>query len=85
MGGSRSRPVRANCRLRTIFRRKSRRTHELKLRGIAAQLAWRVRHLPRLHADPFDQMLISKALCERLTLVTHDRLMADYGVPILAT
>jgi PIN domain nuclease of toxin-antitoxin system len=35
--------------------------------GIAAQLAWRVRHLPRLHADPFDQMLISKVLCERLT------------------
>lgn len=57
---------------------------QLKLRGIAAQLAWRVRHLPRLHADPFDQMLISQALCERLTLVTHDWLMADYGVPILA-
>jgi PIN domain nuclease of toxin-antitoxin system len=57
---------------------------QLKLLGITAQHAWRVRHLPRLHADPFDQMLISQALCERLALVTHDRLMANYGVPILA-
>jgi PIN domain nuclease of toxin-antitoxin system len=57
---------------------------QLKLLAITAEHAWRVRQLPRLHGDPFDQMLISQALCERLTLVTHDRLMANYGVPILA-
>jgi PIN domain nuclease of toxin-antitoxin system len=56
---------------------------QLKLLGITAEHAWRVRQLPRLHGDPFDQLLISQALCERLTLVTHDRLMANYGVPIL--
>jgi PIN domain nuclease of toxin-antitoxin system len=57
---------------------------QLKLLGITAEHAWRVRQLPRLHGDPFDQLLISQALCEGLTLVTHDRLMANYGVPILA-
>ena len=57
---------------------------QFKLLGITAEHAWRVRQLPRLHGDPFDQMLISQALCERLTLVTHDRLMANYGVPVLA-
>lgn len=57
---------------------------QLKLLGITAEHTWRVRQLPSLHGDPFDQLLISQALCERLTLVTHDRLMANYGVPILA-
>jgi len=57
---------------------------QLKLLGITAEHAWRVRQLPRLHGDPFDQLLIAQALCERLTLVTHDRMMANYGVPVLA-
>jgi PIN domain nuclease of toxin-antitoxin system len=56
---------------------------QLRLLSITAEHAWGVRKLPRLHGDPFDQMLISQALCERLTLVTHDRLMANYGVPVL--
>ncbi len=51
---------------------------------VAAEHAWRVRTLPRLHGDPFDQLLISQALVEGLILVTHDRVMGAYGVPILA-
>jgi PIN domain nuclease of toxin-antitoxin system len=56
----------------------------LKLLSITAQHAWRVRQLPRLHGDPFDQLLISQALCEGMSLVTHDRLLGNYGVPTLA-
>ncbi len=41
--------------------------------------------LPSHHADPFDRMLIAQALTEGLTLVTHDRLFAPYGIPILWT
>lgn len=41
--------------------------------------------LPRHHDDPFDRMLISQAQIEQLTLVTHDRQFADYGVAILWT
>ena len=37
------------------------------------------------HSDPFDRMLVAQALCERLTLVTHDRRFAPYGVDILWT
>ena len=58
---------------------------QLTLLPITVEHAWRVRRLPRLHGDPFDQMLIAQALTEQMTLVTHDRAMADYGVPILAT
>ena len=36
--------------------------------------------LPRHHSDPFDRMLIAQAIGERMTLVTHDRRLAPYGV-----
>lgn len=39
--------------------------------------------LPQIHADPFDRMLIAQAQLEGLTLVTRDRRLFDYGVPIL--
>lgn len=34
-----------------------------------------------LHKDPFDRLLICQAKAERLTLATHDRLLALYGEP----
>jgi PIN domain nuclease of toxin-antitoxin system len=41
--------------------------------------------LARHHSDPFDRMLVAQALCERLTLVTHDRRFAPYGIDVLWT
>ena len=42
------------------------------------------RALPRVHRDPFDRMLVAQARVEILTIVTADRTLAEYGVPILA-
>lgn len=39
--------------------------------------------LPFHHRDPFDRLLLAQARCEGLVLVTHDRAMAPYGVPLL--
>jgi PIN domain nuclease of toxin-antitoxin system len=39
--------------------------------------------LPAHHHDPFDRMLISQAQVENLTLVTNDRHIARYDVPLL--
>jgi PIN domain nuclease of toxin-antitoxin system len=39
--------------------------------------------LPYLHRDPFDRLLVAQALTEGLTLVTSDKRLADYGIPIL--
>ena len=53
------------------------------------ELPFDVRHgleiarLPPFHADPFDRMLIAQARVEGLTLVTADRALMPYGVPIL--
>lgn len=43
----------------------------------------RYTELPLLHRDPFDRMLIAQALDEGLTLVTNDRNIRRYDVPIL--
>lgn len=39
--------------------------------------------LPRHHRDPFDRMLVAQAQEDGLTLVTHDRRIEPYDVPIL--
>ncbi len=41
--------------------------------------------LPKHHHDPFDRMLVAQAAVESLTLVTHDRTLEAYDVPILWT
>lgn len=43
----------------------------------------RAAKLPRHHGDPFDRMLVSQALEEDLILVTADKRLAQYGVPVL--
>ena len=43
-----------------------------------------VQDLPPHHADPFDRLLIAQALCEGLTLVSVDRMVRGYDVPLLA-
>lgn len=39
--------------------------------------------LPLIHRDPFDRMLIAQARSEGLTLVTRDRALHAYDVPVL--
>jgi PIN domain nuclease of toxin-antitoxin system len=36
-------------------------------------------HLPSIHADPFDRLLVAQAFCEGLVLLTVDRTVAKYG------
>ena len=41
--------------------------------------------LPRHHTDPFDRMLVAQAKVEKLVIVTHDRSVEPYGVPVIWT
>jgi PIN domain nuclease of toxin-antitoxin system len=50
---------------------------------IAFPHAEAVASLPHHHSDPFDRMLAVQCLSERLTLVTHERRFAAYGLDIL--
>jgi PIN domain nuclease of toxin-antitoxin system len=40
-----------------------------------------VSRLPRLHADPFDRMLVAQAITHGLTVITPDELVRQYPVP----
>ncbi len=42
-----------------------------------------VADLPMHHRDPFDRLLIAQARSERLTIVTADRRIASYDVPLV--
>lgn len=44
-----------------------------------------IKRLPHLHGDPFDRMLIAQAQAERLILITRDKNIQRYDVPILLT
>lgn len=52
---------------------------------VSADHAFLVQNLPPIHKDPFDRVIVAQAMIEGMTLVTGDRLLADYGVPILLT
>jgi PIN domain nuclease of toxin-antitoxin system len=41
--------------------------------------------LPMHHADPFDRILVAQARIEGATIVSHDRSLAPYGVPVIWT
>jgi PIN domain nuclease of toxin-antitoxin system len=38
-----------------------------------------VQHLPRIHRDRFDRLLVAQAAQERLSLITADRTLLGYG------
>jgi len=40
-------------------------------------------HLPPIHRDPFDRMLVAQAVMESLTLLTRDPKQAAYRVPVI--
>lgn len=42
-----------------------------------------VGELPTVHRDPFDRMLVAQARVEGFTLLTSDKLVAEYGAPTL--
>ncbi len=44
-----------------------------------------VRDLPAHHQDPFDRMLVAQATVEGLTLVSADRQLEPYRIPVMWT
>ncbi len=42
-----------------------------------------VEHLPPLHGDPFDRIIVAQAMAEPMRLVTSDRMVARYSDAII--
>ena len=66
------------CDVRTWTRRV---TTELALDHlpVTAEHAAAVEHLPDVHRDPFDRLLVAQALAEGAVLLTADDRLAGYG------
>jgi PIN domain nuclease of toxin-antitoxin system len=56
---------------------------DIQLLSITGEHAEAAGALPRRHDDPFDRMLVAQARIDELTLVTADRRLPDYWVPVL--
>jgi PIN domain nuclease of toxin-antitoxin system len=54
-----------------------------KILPVTIAHALEVRHLPPLHRDPFDRLLIAQARHEQMTLVTRDAAIRRYQVDTL--
>ncbi|MEQ1618555.1 MAG: type II toxin-antitoxin system VapC family toxin [Terricaulis sp.] len=53
------------------------------LLAVAPAHAIAVELLPRVHADPFDRLLVAQAREEPLRLLTHDARLGSYGPDVL--
>lgn len=45
--------------------------------------ALHIDRLPLIHKDPFDRMLIAQAMVEDMTIISSDKVLADYDVKLL--
>ena len=52
--------------------------------AITSDHAKRATALPAVHGDPFDRMLLAQAQIKQLEIVTRDRRIEQYGVPVVA-
>lgn len=55
----------------------------LQILPLAADHGLAVADLPVHHRDPFDRLLVAQARAERLAIVTADRRLAAYDVPVI--
>jgi PIN domain nuclease of toxin-antitoxin system len=57
--------------------------NDIDLLAIQISHIMELSHLPDLHRDPFDRLLIAQARVEGLTLITPDFTIPQYPVPVL--
>jgi PIN domain nuclease of toxin-antitoxin system len=58
-------------------------THQMTELAITIRHGEAVGNLPFHHRDPFDRLLVAQVIVEGLILVTGDRKLLSYGIPIL--
>ena len=50
--------------------------------GATGEHAVAIEGLPPIHTDPFDGLLIAQSIIHGITLLTSDRLVAQYPAPV---
>ena len=57
-----------------------RESHGIRALALEEEAVLHVARLPKLHADPFDRMLVCQAIVHELTLLSPDDLIGQYAV-----
>lgn len=57
--------------------------NSFNLLSLSIDHALAVEHLPHIHNDPFDRLLIAQAIVENLTFITADELIHKYKIKCL--
>ena len=60
-----------------------RQAHRIQSLPLGEAAALHAARLPRLHADPFDRMLVCQAIVHGLAILTPDESIAQYAVRVL--
>ena len=55
----------------------------IELLPVSLEHVLALQYLPIHHKDPFDRLLIAQARSENLTMITADRRIAAYDVPVI--
>jgi PIN domain nuclease of toxin-antitoxin system len=58
-------------------------TNGLQVLPILRDDIFKLSDFPNHHRDPFDRLIAAQALRRGYQIVTHDPLIAQYGVPVL--
>ncbi|MFI2783340.1 type II toxin-antitoxin system VapC family toxin [Streptomyces sp. ALB3] len=63
------------------------RARDMQFRPVpnTAEHGVRAGRLPPVHRDPFDRILVAQARTEGLTVVTRDKWIPQYDVPVMPT
>ncbi|WP_442919610.1 type II toxin-antitoxin system VapC family toxin [Methylobacter sp.] len=54
--------------------------HFIEILSLDDKSVYHLSHLPNHHRDPFDKMLVCQAIEHGLTILTSDKLIAQYPV-----
>ena len=79
-------PKRSNLRLAPDWEKgipKRLEQNQIKQIDIATIHCAQIAKLPHIHGDPFDRMLIAKAQCDDLILLSRDNVFTKYDVKLI--
>jgi len=63
-----------------VYIRQIRKTSGIETLPADEESALYAARLPKLHADPFDRMLVAQAIVHGMVILTPDEAIAQYGV-----
>ena len=57
--------------------------HYIEYLPLTEKAVFQLSRLPNHHRDPFDKMLICQAIAHNLTILTADKMIIQYPVPVI--